>query len=464
MWRTFNPLPLAEDSIIRLNPAVVLLDNCDSTIGFYPQTTGTAQLFSAEDSKILHCLKNSSSPLEINLQLGVNQSDFIEFVKKVQEWAPDAILSIESDLSVAQERHRLEIEAARLRDIWSAMSAEQNTNDVFHQTQLTDAYHQFNQIETTISHAFRERHLALAGRSYGEAFCDWLIENQHITPRCNLLEAGCGIGYFANAILNRLLEKRPDIYNTLSYTLFDISPELQSAQKFRCGTHLDKIKFTLGDIESHDFGNQKFDLIISNEVIADLSVAKISLGNVEQNRPQSVAESIACRYKLDCVPVKHGTDRVGIINTGAIRMLEKFQDCLSQNGIAVISEYGTYTASPKAVNFANHDEYTIHFGHMQQVARQLSFYTNINSMGDAIGFEPTCETITLTSLRTLSDYVLPHLGYKPLPVIAYTPASLKEALGELYSRLGNLQFLPLNHPYSFSPFRFEFMTLSRTSR
>ena len=248
MWRTFNLQLLPQSSIICLNPAVILLDNNEGAIGFYPQTTGTARQFSADDSRILHCLKNASTPQEIISQAGINHSEFVEFIQEVQKWAPDAILSIESNLSVAQDRHRQETEAARLRDIWTAMSDEQSNNELFHQTQLADSYQQFDQIETTISHAFREPHTALAGRSYGEAFCDWLIDNQHIASHCRVLEVGCGLGYFANAVLTRLLERRPDIYSTLSYTLFDLSSELQSTQKSSCSTHLDRMNFTLGNI------------------------------------------------------------------------------------------------------------------------------------------------------------------------------------------------------------------------
>ncbi|MBQ0770544.1 MAG: hypothetical protein KBT59_01775, partial [Sphingomonadales bacterium] len=176
------------------------------------------------------------------------------------------------------------------------------------------------------------------------------------------------------------------------------------------------------------------------------------------------AEIIAQDYQLDCVPIAQGNQRLAVINFGAIKMLQNVDKCLNENGYAVVTEYGSLDQSPKAVRFSNHDEYTVHFGQLEQVAQQLGIYHNRGTMGDVIGFNSNCETIRMESLRTLCDCLLPYLGRQSLPVLAYTPVSLKDALGELMDRIGNLQFLRLDDPASFSPFRFELLSLSRASQ
>ena len=40
-------------------------------------------------------------------------------------------------------------------------------------------------------------------------------------------------------------------------------------------------------------------------------------------------------------------------------------------------------------------------------------------------------------------------------------ATLRDVLGTMLAQIGNIRFLPLNHPNSFSPYRFEVLTLSR---
>jgi len=57
----------------------------------------------------------------------------------------------------------------------------------------------------------------------------------------NILEVGCGIGYFGNAFLSYLKERFPDIYNTIHSTFFDLSPVLLSSQK---ETNISQLAYT----------------------------------------------------------------------------------------------------------------------------------------------------------------------------------------------------------------------------
>ena len=464
---TANPSlgTIPENVALRLGPGVLWLRAGDRTTGYYCNWSGPSppMTFSPEETGALECLATGATRAEIRAHTNIGASQLECLLAKLHAWGSGALGWQHADEAQAVHDHNRTIELDRLRDIGLAMTAREDENARFHQFELVDPQLQFDQIETTISHAFRTPHPALDDRSYGEAFCDWLVESGRIQPGCRLIEIGCGLGYFANAILDRLAAGWPDIYDTLTYTLFDLSSELQSAQKSNCARHRDKVRFELGNIENHRFEDGRFDLVLSNEVIADLSVATVSIDNVENLTPKTEAERIAVEYQIECVPVALGGRSVAILNVGAIRMLRNIARCMAASGHAVITEYGTFGASPKAVQFSNHKEFTVHFGQLRHVARKLGFHPYLDTMGNAVGFGRGCETVRLEALRTLSECLLPDLGRDPLPMLAFWPDALEQALGGIYDDISNLRFLPLSHPESFSPFRFELMALSTQS-
>src|SRR5207248_1453959 len=101
--------------------------------------------------------------------------------------------------------------------------AEGLPNDAYHAGRIADAARQFDDVETTVSHAYAAPHPALGGRSYGEAFFDVCLERGLISERPRVLEIGGGTGRFARAFLDRFAARRPDAYRSSSYALFDLS-------------------------------------------------------------------------------------------------------------------------------------------------------------------------------------------------------------------------------------------------
>lgn len=454
---------IPDDATIFLKPSVVWVRAEQTALGGLSdgsQPVGV-RTFTAWETRILERLAKGATRAELCAPDRAPTERLDDFLDSLQRWGPGALDWCASELVEAQADHRRTVEATRLRDIWAAMTTEVDVNDHFHRSGLNEPERQFDEVETTISHAFREPHAALGGRSYGEAFCDWLVANGRIKSGCRVIEIGCGLGFFANALLDTLARKYPGIYDGTTYTLFDLSPELQSAQRARCARHAGKLNFILGNIETHQFVGEPFDLVVSNEVIADLGVATISLESVENGPLRNEGEALAAEYQLECIPILQGSQRKAVLNVGAIKMLQNLSHCMGEGSAAVITEYGSSGLSPKAVQFENHKEFTVHFGHLVQVAERLGFKTSLTSMGAAIGFDEKCETIRMESFRTLSGGILPALGREPIPMLAYTAQSLRDAVGDLMDDLGNLQFLSLAHPASFSPFRFEQLLLSR---
>jgi 2-polyprenyl-3-methyl-5-hydroxy-6-metoxy-1,4-benzoquinol methylase len=460
---TLPPATIADDAWLTFGDGILWLEEPDAISIFTtgPDSTPNQMKFPVNNAALFKAMEQGGSKIVLAKESGLSLAELDCIVSRLREWDAAALICQNGNISVAEDAHRRAIEIARLRDIFAAMQSAADTNATFHSLHLSDAEQQFDAVETTISHAYREPHAALNGKTYGMAFCDWLVDSGRLRPGCRLLEIGCGLGYFAKAILDRLASAHPDIYCSLSYTMFDLSPELQAAQQRNCASHGDRLRFLTQNIETHDFGAERYDLILSNEVVADLSVGTATIANIAADRPQTESEALACAYQLDCVPIKVGSQKKAVINVGAIKMLQNAAKAMAPSAHAVITEYGTNGQSPKAVTFANHNEFTVDFGHLVRVGHALGLRADRETMGDLLGFDAQSETISMTSLQTLNRALLPYCGKAVLPTLAYTPATLRDVLGTMLAQIGNIRFLPLNHPNSFSPYRFEVLTLSR---
>lgn len=357
---------------------------------------------------------------------------------------------IEPDPDDEARRSRMFAAALNLRNAHLAATADSGANTEFHAGGIADAQHQFDEVETTVSHLFRKPQPALGGRTYGQAFADWLLDADFLSRSCRILEVGCGVGWFAANLLGRILEREPDIYQSLHYTMFDLSPTLQQSQREHCSTHAERVKFQLGSIESHDFASEKFDLILSNEVIADLNVGTV--------RPGSEAEELATRYDLDTAAVYQGDDAAGVINVGAIWMLENAYNALAPSGRLVVTEYGDLDSAPRAVGFQDHFEYTIHFGHLRQVAEKLGLSPELVNLGEILKFDGEFRMLDLLCLDTLNHVLLPALGRTPIEKKPYDDKQLQSALGDTGGQIHNLKFAPLRKSTDLSPFRFHVLT------
>ena len=460
-----NTAPVELSSLIEVRPEVVWLhpEDGDQAYAFYRAPDGTckSQAISALDVRFLECLDGSRSKSDILAKLDISADHFDEIFARFVSFAPKSFGVRSGDPALALKRHKSISAAVELRDIWAAMSAGQDENEGFHKTGLDDAQTQFDSVETTLSHSYRVPTTALSNQSYGAAFCDWLLQHGWIKPHAKLMEVGCGIGYFAEAVLTALSQKRPDLYDTISYTMFDLSPELASAQRQTCAAHLGKIRAVHGNIETYDFGDEQFDLVISNEVIADLSVARFSVAEVHANTPSTEAARLALKYDLALPQSVKGAHASALLNLGAIRFVESLAQCLSPEGNAILTEYGTLDRSPRAVHFLNHLEFSVQFEHLNAIAQQIGFQTKLQTLGDMLNFDESYSPLDTASFHILSGAVLPFLQKPALPHLAYSHAMLEEAIGPDIHHVKNLVFRPLTDSRAFTPFRFFALALQK---
>lgn len=314
----------------------------------------------------------------------------------------------------------------------------------YHVHGISSAEEQFEENETTLSHLYRYPHSALRGLSYGEALCERLLSRLKASPR--ILEIGCGSGFLAKNFLNYLKLKRPELYQDVSYHMFDLSPALQASQKGNCSEHRDKIVFIQGDIQTYKF-SEKFDLIISNEMIADLKVELAS-------RVQDIIK----HFELDSssAPPEY------LVNTGAMKLIESISEYLNPQGVAIVTEFGSWQDYPVAVKLAGHFEHSIRFQDLMKVAQKCGMHADLKTVAEFLNFDGDYEVLCRDSYALLSDLLLPYLGKKRLDRLPYDEKSLRQQLGEMVDQLINLRFYPLTAQKDLlNPYRFLALVLEK---
>lgn len=242
----------------------------------------------------------------------------------------------------------LDVQALQLRDepvpardpslarVWSpprpAFPRDGRTLAEWH-TQIDDAPTHFDNTETTVAWAFGVPHAALQGRSYGRALHDAL--GDHVRGR--IVEVGCGSGEVA-----RDFGARP-------YLRVDLSPALLVEQ----ARIAPDTEGRLGDATALPLADASVDLLLSNEVIADLP-----------------------------------WERVGerIVTTGAFQFVREIARVLAPGGVAWLSEFGGDEA-PEIAEQLDHPEVSIHFGELVDVARAAGLHAERSPLPAFLGMD-----------------------------------------------------------------------------
>lgn len=338
---------------------------------------------------------------------------------------------------------------------------EQTTVADFHLHEIQDAAWEFDLIEPTINHAFRFPSDALDGFDYGARFFSSILSSEAVpglkaADRINILEVGGGTGTFARSF-NR--QARATTNADIRYHILELSPTLAQAQKETLAGYFPVTHFQQDATKFH-LPEQKFDLIISNEVIADFPVAQVRRVSDINKAADSQASTSPVRYEGDGsadiekydLKVDDAPDTF-LVNSGVFRFIERAWEQLAPGGAVILSEYGSETIYPIQESHLNHEEFSIHFGHVAACARQVGFSSRLVPLTEFL--EVNDQVLMLNGreeqIRCL-DHVLQKHGLS-LPYAAISEKEFEEKFGELIRRLGivGVSFSSLNTGFHYGP-------------
>ena len=350
------------------------------------------------------------------------------------------------------------------RSLYHADSQNQlhpdSTNEAvidFHLHGIEDAGWEFDQIEPTVNHCFRFPHEALGGLDYGSRFCLSTLRPEVVplldqSSRLEVLEVGGGTGSFARSFI-----KQAESMNgtSLNYHILDLSPALMANQRRILSEVLPEDRHFQQNATEFDLPGRTFDLIVSNEVIADLPVASVERVNGEEW--QGEGAYYVEKYDL----ADQDAPDSFVVNAGAFRFIERAWKHLKPGGTAIVTEYGSVQLYPIRPFHLNHDEFSIHFGHLARCAVKVGFRCELLTLKDFLGLRD--EVFVLDGREehiTCLNHVLAKYGMT-LPYAVISKADFEARYQRTVDEIGltGYSFSPLRNEYHYGPNINEFLVL-----
>ena len=322
----------------------------------------------------------------------------------------------------------------------------------FHLHGIEDAAWEFDLIETTVNHGFRFPHEALGGLDYGARFClstltPEVVPLMNDSSRLKVLEVGGGTGTFARSFIKQAasLDK-----TKVDYHILDLSPALMENQRKILSEFLPEHKHFHQNATEFDLSEHTFDLILSNEVIADFPVASVQRSRSGGDRKwEGDGAYYVEKYELSD---KDAPDSF-MVNAGVFQFIERAWKHLNPGGTLIVSEYGSEQRYPLPSFNLNHDEYTIHFGHLAACAAKVGFQTRLLTLKE---FLPIDDNVLVLDGREEHLLCLNHIfkGYgEVLPFAVIAKSDFEKRSRRIVEETGLIgySFSPLSTGYHFGP-------------
>jgi SAM-dependent methyltransferase len=319
----------------------------------------------------------------------------------------------------------------------------------FHLDGIEDASWEFDQIEPTVNHGFRFPHEALGGLDYGSRFCVATLKPEVVpligrSPMLEVLEVGGGTGSFARAFINQATSLNG---TTINYHILDLSPALMENQRKILSGLLPESRHFQQNATEFDLPGHVFDLIVSNEVIADFPVASVpgegahymdQYGLWEKDAPDSF-----------------------VVNAGAFQFIERAWKHLRPGGTVIVSEYGAENRYAARSYNLNHDEFTIHFGHLAKCATSVGFQCRLVTLKEFLDFDDDVFVLNGREEHLLClNHVFKNYG-QALDYAVISKSDFEKRFQRIVEETGLIgySFSPLNRGYHFGPNIRDFLVL-----
>jgi hypothetical protein len=193
------------------------------------------------------------------------------------------------------------------------------------------------------------------------------------------------------------------------------------------------------DATEFDLPGKTFDLIVSNEVIADFPVASVEGDGAYYVEKYGLSDRDAPDSFL--------------VNAGVFRFIERAWKHLKPGGTLIVSEYGAEDRYPAASFNLNHDEYTIHFGHVAACAAKVGFECRLLALKEFLSLDDDVLVLNGREEHLLClNHVFKNYG-QALPYAVISKPDFEKQYGEIVEQTGLIgySFSPLKTGYHYGP-------------
>lgn len=335
-----------------------------------------------------------------------------------------------------------------------ASSHDVSSSAAFHQRGIEDSNWEFDLIEPTVNHMFRFPSQALGGLSYGARFCEAVLGqiSWEGSRTLDILEVGGGTGTFARSFLTQATAAG----RAFNYHILELSPTLAANQKNLLAAEGFDVEHFEQDATSFSLPNHQFDLIIANEVIADFPISWVRKSD---HSGEELWEGKGTSYLKKYVLSLDGAPDLFRLNTGVFEFIERSWEHLRPGGTAILTEYGDVDGFPVQILHLNHDEFSIHFGHLKTCAERVGFKCRLLSLVEFLQIDDELPVFAGNDQHIVClNQVLKRFN-QSLPFAAITKSEFEQKFQASLDQIeaSGPRFVPLRYGYHYGPPLNEFM-------
>ena len=150
-----------------------------------------------------------------------------------------------------------------------------------------------------------------------------------------------------------------------------------------------------------------------------------------------------------------------VVNSGAFRFIERAWKHLKPGGTLIVTEYGSEQRYAARSYNLNHDEFTIHFGHLAACAAKVGFQCRLLTLKEFLDFDDEVLVLNGREEHLLClNHVLKNYG-EVLPYAVISKSDFEKRCRSIVEETGLIgySFSPLNKGYHFGPNIKDFLVL-----
>ncbi len=348
----------------------------------------------------------------------------------------------------------------QIRNKWSGQEGFEGADHLedFHLHEIAQHDGHFDQIETTVSHLFREPCEALQGLTYGRLLGKHLRRLGWWSPKPQVvLEVGGGLGYVARELAQELSPREKD---GVRYLFLDVTRTFLESQLNLAGQAGWNPAATQANAEWLPLKDGSVDLVIDNENLADMTPVQLTKREVLADKGDNPLHQEA----VDCIrrcrlPISADMPDEFIFNLGPVRFVSELWRVLKPGGKAILVEFGVESGWPAPVKLPGHTEYEVQYTHLRHFSRWIGFQERYFPLPQFLMIKPDTRLLCTGAAYAIQRFC--EAQGKQFAIRAYTEKELSAALGDMLPKLKGCHYHEVSDPAWFGLWDFKVMLLEK---